>query len=204
MKKIIEYIEKAYKPITIIVYGSYSDGSNNQHSDFDAIVISNDCDLHHDVSFIDGVQLDLFVYPKSFFESNVDFSNFTHLFHSDVMKDTDNYGANLVSNITEYVENLKGKTIEELKTDISWCNKMLLRIKEKDIEGMFRWHLLLVESLEIFCSIKGKQYFGSKKTLKWMVTEHPKAYKYYKNALFSLEIKHLEAWINYLSKITPK
>ncbi len=201
MKNIIEYIEKVYKPITIIVYGSYSDASNNKHSDFDAIVVSDDCDLYHDVSFIDGVQLDLFIYPKSFFESNVDFSKFTHLFHSNIIKDTDNYGTNLVSDIVEYVENLKCKTIEELKTDISWCNKMLIRIRQNDIDGMYRWHLLLVESLEIFCSINGKKYFGPKKTLKWMATEYPKAYEYYKGALFNLEIEELEKWINYLSKM---
>lgn len=35
MDKIINYICQKYEPLSIIVYGSYADGSNNENSDFD-------------------------------------------------------------------------------------------------------------------------------------------------------------------------
>ena len=34
MEKIIEYIKRNYNPISIILYGSYADGTNNLNSDF--------------------------------------------------------------------------------------------------------------------------------------------------------------------------
>ena len=36
MDKILNYIHQKYEPLSIIVYGSYEDGSNNENSDFDA------------------------------------------------------------------------------------------------------------------------------------------------------------------------
>ncbi|MDU5083361.1 nucleotidyltransferase domain-containing protein [Tissierella carlieri] len=35
--KIITYLNDKYKPHTIMVYGSFADGSNNTHSDYDAL-----------------------------------------------------------------------------------------------------------------------------------------------------------------------
>ena len=34
LKQIIEYIKRNYNPISIILYGSYADGTNNLNSDF--------------------------------------------------------------------------------------------------------------------------------------------------------------------------
>ncbi|PIE78047.1 MAG: nucleotidyltransferase, partial [Candidatus Delongbacteria bacterium] len=162
MNNIIEYIESKYTPIAIIVYGSYCDGTNNESSDFDALVISDNHVKFHDLSFVDGVQLDLFIYPKEFFDKPDDFSDFMHIYYSDVVKDTNNYGENLKRNIVKYVDSLPNKTDVELLEGIAWCQKMLKRSKQNDIEGMFRWHWLLTESLSIFCQLKHKQYFGPK------------------------------------------
>lgn len=38
---IIKYIMETYSPEAIIVYGSYADGSANENSDFDALVITD-------------------------------------------------------------------------------------------------------------------------------------------------------------------
>ncbi|MBR5774458.1 MAG: nucleotidyltransferase domain-containing protein, partial [Clostridia bacterium] len=37
MEQIIEYINQKYNPISIILYGSYADGTNNLNSDFDSL-----------------------------------------------------------------------------------------------------------------------------------------------------------------------
>ena len=58
--KIIDYLKKTYQPESIIVYGSFADGSANLNSDFDALIIAGKEKLH-DSSFVDGVVLDLFI-----------------------------------------------------------------------------------------------------------------------------------------------
>lgn len=75
MEQIIEYIKQKYSPLTIIVYGSYASGTNNLNSDFDALVISQHHREFHDTSFVNGVQLDVFVYPNSYFDGDYDLTN---------------------------------------------------------------------------------------------------------------------------------
>lgn len=50
---------------------------------------------------------------------------------------------------------------------------MFERAKRGDCEGLFRWHWVLIDSLEIFFDIMHHPYFGPKKTLKWMEEKHP-------------------------------
>ena len=39
MQEIIEYINKKYAPISVIVYGSYANGTNNKSSDFESLLL---------------------------------------------------------------------------------------------------------------------------------------------------------------------
>ena len=71
MDQIIEYLKQLYDPISIIVYGSYADGTNHLNSDFDALVISRSNRTFHDTAFVDGTQLDVFIYPESHFDGNL-------------------------------------------------------------------------------------------------------------------------------------
>lgn len=64
MNHIIEYIKQKYDPCSIILYGSYADGTNNLNSDFDALVLSYNYEQFHDTSFVNGVQLDLLYIPS--------------------------------------------------------------------------------------------------------------------------------------------
>lgn len=201
MEKIISYIREKYAPVSILVYGSFSDGSNNEHSDFDAVVISSNHARCHDDAFVDGVQLDVFVYPISWLESEKwEPADFIQLMDSKVVYDTNEYGASLKQQVTAYVQSISCKEKEEIRTEVEWCKKMLLRTRRNDAEGMFRWHWLLIESLEIFCDAVGHPYFGPKKSLRWMERQYPEAYTCYKNALFRFETAALESWIDYLEQ----
>ncbi|MFA6830179.1 MAG: nucleotidyltransferase domain-containing protein [Bacilli bacterium] len=64
-KTIIQILKEKYDPVSIILYGSFADGSNSANSDLDALVISNGEKSAHDVSIQSWVQLDVFVKPKS-------------------------------------------------------------------------------------------------------------------------------------------
>lgn len=201
MQQILDYIHRTYDPLSIILYGSYADGSNNEGSDFDALVISGSHREFHDVSTLGDIQLDLFVYPASSFEGEADLEAFTQIFDGHVIFDTDGQGADLKARVLDYLKALPKKSGEEIRCEIEWCRKMLLRSRRADAEGLFRWHWVLTESLEIFCDCLDQPYRGPKKSLRWMAEAHPQAYAIYQNALSRLDGAALETWIQYLENL---
>lgn len=198
MEKIIAYLKQTYHPLSILVYGSYRDGTQNLNSDFDALVISGSHDVFHDTGFLDSIQLDVFVYPESYFEKEYDCDAFLQILDAEVILDTENKGANLKNQVVSYVQNLPHKTDEEIQKGVDWCVKMLARAQRGDAEGAFRWHWVLTDSLEIFCDKLHRLYLGPKKTLKWMETEYPQAFALYKKALTDFSLESLSGWIDYL------
>lgn len=202
MEQIIEYLQKKYRPLSVILYGSYADGTNHPNSDFDALVISSDREQFHDTSVVDGIPLDVFVYPASHFDEDCDLGDFVQVFDGRIITDTNNIGKTLQTNVQAYLQNRPHKTVAEIQANIDWCVKMLERAKRKDTEGMFRWHWVLVDSLEIYCDIMQHPYFGPKKSLKWMEETHPDAFDCYKKALCDFNMESLENWIAYIKNRT--
>ncbi len=203
LNEIIEYITQTYRPLSIILYGSYANGTNNLNSDFDALVISHDHEKFHDTSFVNGIQLDVFVYPESYFDEDYDCSDFVQIFDGSIIMDTNGKGRDVQNNVLSYLKNRSCKTAEEIQADVDWCVKMLNRAKRGDVEGLFRWHWVLIDSLEIFCDIVGHPYLGPKKTLKWMETDYPSAYTCYGKALQDFSMESLSDWISHLVSISP-
>jgi len=200
MEEILKYINEKYSPVSIIVYGSYSDGTNNLGSDFDALVISKDCEEYHDTSFVGGIQLDVFVYPSDFFCNDYDLSDFIQIAGGIIVKDTDGIGEKLKSRIEAFIDSKPQKTRAELKSSIDWCVKMLKRTARDDAESLFRWHWLLTDSLEIFCDISNEPYRGPKKSLLWMSRTYPEAFRLYTEALRNFTSDALYAWVEYIRK----
>ena len=198
MEQIIEYIKQKYKPLSIILYGSYANGTNNLNSDFDSLVISYDHDQVHDTSFVNGIQLDVFVYPASYFEGDYDCKDFIQIFDGKIIADSDERGKILQTNVRSYLRNRPQKSKAEIDAGVDWCVKMLARVKRYDAEGMFRWHWVLVDSLEIFCDVMRYPYWGPKKSLKWMEENHPDAFACYQKALADFSMDSLENWIAYI------
>ena len=201
MDEFIEYIVNRYNPISIIVYGSYANGTDNLNSDFDALVISKDYKQFHDTSFVNGVQLDVFVYPESYFSGAYNCEDFIQIADSKILLDTTGIGEALKNNVSTYISERKTKTDDEIKADIDWCIKMLARTQRDDIEGMYRWHWVLIDSLEIFCDTVHNIYLGPKKTLKWMQENYPDAFDLYQKALCNLNKESLTNWIMHLKSI---
>lgn len=201
MEQIIEYIKQKYSPLSVIVYGSYAIGTNNLNSDFDALVISQHHSQFHDTSFVNGVQLDVFVYPNSYFDGDYDIADFVRIFDGKIVTDTDGKGQALQSRVLDYMKNRPSKTSEEIRADIDWCVKMFERVKRCDAEGMFRWHWVLTDSLEIFCDAVHHPYLGPKKSLAWMKENYPKAFDCYEKALSDFSIESLSDWISYIKNM---
>ena len=197
----MKYIQEKYTPHSIILYGSYANGTNNLNSDFDALVISQHHREFHDTSFVNGVQLDVFVYPNSYFDGDYDLAGFVRIFDGKIIADTDGIGQALKNRVLDYMQNRPSKTSEEIRADIDWCVKMFERVKRCDAEGMFRWHWVLTDSLEIFCDAVQHPYLGPKKSLAWMKENHPKAFACYEKALSDFTVESLSDWISYLKNM---
>ena len=198
MNQILQYLQQTYDPLAVILYGSYANGTNNLNSDFDALVISSNHAQYHDTSFFEGIPLDVFVYPESYFDGDYNCGEFIQIYDGLILADHDDVGKKLQTNVRAYLQNRPRKSRAENQANVDWCRKMFERIKREDAEGFFRWHWVLTDSLEIFCDIMQQPYFGPKKSLKWMEENHPAAFACYRKALQELSADHLEAWIVYL------
>ena len=201
MEEIIRYIKQNYAPETIIVYGSYANGTNNKNSDFDALVISETHEAFHDTSFVSNIQLDVFVFPSADIQQVEDYSQFIQIFDGKIILDSNGVGRRLQQAVLEYISKWPSKTADEIKDEIEWCRKMLMRTKRTDAEGLFRRHWLLVDTLEIFCDAVHHPYFGPKKSLIWMKQYQPEAYACYEKALRCFDETTTQQWIQYLENI---
>lgn len=197
-EKMLEYLREKYDPSAIIVYGSFANGTNDEHSDFDALVITDHSDVSHDDSIVDGTELDVFLYSPEHFNGKYDSTEIEQIYDGCVFLDKDGLGEKLIREAAEKAESNHPKTIEEKEQAVSWCKKMLQRIEREDPEGFFRWHWLLTDSLEIYCDIKDYRYVGPKKGLAFLSKSDETAYKLYSQALESFTIPALKKWITYL------
>ena len=127
LEQIIEYIKQNYNPISIILYGSYADGTNNLNSDFDSLVISYDHEQFHDISFVNGIQLDVFVYPVSYFDGEFDCDDFVQIFDGKIIVDINERGKALQMKVISHMQNRPQKSKAEIDAiSLFWS--------EKDIE----------------------------------------------------------------------
>ena len=199
--KIISYLKETYQPNAIITYGSFADGSENENSDFDALIIA-DHEKKHDSSVIDGIILDVFIYPTELFRSEYEPMEFVQICDGIIVIDKNGIADHLQKRVRSYIESAPKKTVDEIREEIRWCEKMILRTMRKDAEGYYRWHWVLFDSLEIYCDIKGLYYYGPKKALRLMEQTDEEAFRKYSKALKIFEQEHLSDWISYLKRIS--
>ena len=200
-EKIIVYLKETYRPDSIITYGSFADGSANENSDFDALVIANH-DKMHDSSVIDGILLDVFIYPADTFRSEYDPEEFIQVWDGKIILDKNGIADRLQKRVRSYIDCLPQKSIDEIQQEIRWCEKMVLRTLRDDTEGYYRWHWLLFDSLEIYCDVRRVHYYGPKKALRLMKQTDEEAFRIYSKALKVFEREYPSEWISYLKRIS--
>ena len=197
VEKIVSYLKEAYQPEAVIIYGSFADGSANEHSDFDALVIANR-DKTHDASVIDGIVLDAFIYPTDMFRSDYDPGEFVQVYGGKIVLDKNGIAERLQKRVLTYIESKPKKSADEIRQEIAWCEKMVLRTNRDDAEGYYRHHWVLTDSLEIYCDVIGSYYYGPKKTLRRMEQTDEEAYRIYAEALKGFDKGSLSEWISYI------
>ena len=200
--RIMEYLKQTYQPDAIIVYGSFADGSANRNSDFDALVIA-DSEQTHDASVVDGVVLDVFIYPSELFQSEYDPEAFVQVWDGKIILDKTGAAEQLQKRVLDYISKIPPKTAEEIRQEICWCEKMAARTVREDAEGYYRWHWLLFDSLEIYFDVKGLHYYGPKKALRYMEQTDGASFQIYARALREFNQKSLSEWISHLKALAP-
>ena len=200
-EKIIRYIKETYQPDAVIIYGSFADGGANEYSDFDALVIA-DRDKTHDASVIDGIILDVFIYPADTFRSDYDPKEFVQVCDGKIVLDKYGTAGRLQERVRSYFEGMLKKSADEIRQEIAWCEKMALRTKRGGAEGYYRHHWVLTDSLEIYCDVIGSYYYGPKKSLRRMEQTDKEAFRIYAEALKGFDIDSLSEWVSYLKRIS--
>ena len=197
MDKILTWLQEKYAPQTVILYGSYADGTAGEGSDFDALLLA-DGEAQHDVSVVDGAQLDVWVYPVDYFAKDDALEEAVTILDGVILRDAQGQGAVLQARVQAWWASRPGKSAEENAASVAWCRKMLARTERADAEGFFRWHWLLTDSLEIACDLLQQPYRGPKKALRWLEREHPQVFAAYRYALTNFNREALRAWIDCL------
>ena len=197
MDKILTWLQEKYAPQTVILYGSYADGTAGEGSDFDALLLA-DHPAQHDVSVVDGTQLDVWVYPVDYFAKDDALEEVVTILDGVILQDTQGCGAALQARAQAWWKGKPGKSAEENAASVAWCRKMLARTERTDAEGFFRWHWLLTDSLEIACDLLQQPYRGPKKALRWLEREHSQVFAAYRYALNNFNWEALRAWIDCL------
>lgn len=200
---ITKYIEQTYSPDAIILYGSYADGSAGEHSDFDALVIT-DTIKKHDSSVICGTPLDVYVYPAKFLREEFDPKDFLQISDGKIILDKGGLAAQLQKQVLAHIGQLPAKNADELRQEIDWCRKMFARTLREDCEGYYRWHWLLCDSLEIYFDIKKLYYPGPKKAIQYLQRQDPRGFALYSQALKDFSHDSLQNWITYLENSLPE
>ena len=200
--RLTEYLIKKYNPESMIVYGSYADGTAGDESDFDALLIGGNKKLH-DSSSVENVTLDVFVYPSGYFDSEYEIDEIVQIFDGDIILDKDGTATKIKAAANEYINSLPPRSDIENRENVNWCFKMMNRAARNDAEGLFRRHLVLTDSLMIYYDILRKRYFGPKKALRMMENEDPASYALYFAALGGRSLKSLENWLKHLENMLP-
>lgn len=200
MEKILNTIYGKYAPTAVVLYGSYADGTAGDDSDFDALVLAEHA-AYHDVSIVDGVQLDVWVYPVDYFVENAALEEAVTILDGVILHDPQGVAADLKARVEAWFAAKPEKSPEENAASVAWCRKMLARTARKDAEGLYRWHWLLTESLEIACDLLHHPYRGPKKSLRWLAEAQPQVYAVYAQALTEFSQAALRAWVDCLEGV---
>lgn len=142
MEKILEYLVEKYQPEGMIVYGSFADGSYNENSDFDVLVIASG-EKRHDASVVDGTVLDAFVYPPETFAGAFDPADFVQIFDGKIVLDSKGVAAKMKARVLAYLDALPMKAMDEVRQDVAWCRKMQSRTLRGDAEGFLPLALVI-------------------------------------------------------------
>ena len=175
------YLTGKYHCHSIILYGSFASGSETRESDIDMVCFCENTEAQNDTAIIDGWQLDAWIYDTGMMQSA---DELLRIHEGQILLDERNLCEPLLKSINESLnQDVNAQTVKQIEFQKTWLVKMLKRAKKEDIEGNFRYHWLLYDSLEIYFVIKRLRYRGPKNSLCWIKENDPIAYEIFEQAL---------------------
>lgn len=182
LSKILNEMAQKHGCHTVILYGSRSTGDFDTGSDYDIIAIRETGEIEKDSRLFEGVYLDAFIYPEG--PINEPDSFLIRIKNGIVLKQKDHQGDELLKHVNDiYIKGPQKTPQWEKKEILAWFPKMLDRAKRADIEGNYRKHWLLTESLNAYFRLHDLWYLGSKKAFLWLKFNDPKVYQAFDAAM---------------------
>ncbi|PEB51450.1 DNA polymerase III subunit beta [Bacillus pseudomycoides] len=175
IEEIRNYLIQEYKCHSIILYGSYVNGDYTEESDIDIVCFTDEENMKsNDTSIVGNKQLDAWIYKT---EKMEDIEGFLRIRGGKVLLDKKGLCKGFLHKINElFQQGPKQLTLEEKHFLQSWIQKMHRRAQKGDVEGNYRYHWLLVDSLSIYFSLKDIWYLGPKQSLKWLYENEREVY----------------------------
>lgn len=197
-EKLVEYITKKYQCHTIILYGSFANGTFDEESDIDVVGFSdNDMELQ-DKSLFDGRALDLWIYNDNKLKHP---EEFLHIRTGLSLLDSNHQAHDFLTQINTLFNKGPEQLAQEAKENhILWLEKMLKRALKNDTEGQYRFHWALTDILPIYFEITNRWYLGSKASLIWLEKNDPEAFNFFKSLYSEASVESLKRTIEYMSR----
>jgi predicted nucleotidyltransferase len=182
LEDITALLVKEYGCHTVILYGSRARDESDSTSDYDIVAIRNEGGVEKDCRMLGNTYLDAFIYSDAYIKQPDEF--LIRIRNGRVLKQKDSVGDVLLTQVQEIYDNGPQKTPAWEKQEIRiWLPKMLARAERDDIEGNFRRHWLLQESLSSYFRLHDLWYLGPKESFAWLKYNDPKVYTAFNSAL---------------------
>lgn len=153
---------------TVLLYGSRANGSEDQDSDCDIAAFAPREDTGRDTRVVDGVFLDVFVYPESVLLQQPA-TEFLKLRQSVVLVQRAQQADRFLQGLQAlFAQGPPALPADEARARRSWAWKMVARMERGDAEGHYRRAWLLTSLLEDYFALRGQWYEGPKKALQWL------------------------------------
>ncbi|WP_335872536.1 nucleotidyltransferase domain-containing protein [Bacillus sp. 2205SS5-2] len=195
---ITAHIKEKYGCHTILLYGSYVTGDHTNESDIDLIGFTNLMEQYNEVGLFKGKQLDVWIHPTSDMNN---YDQFLKLDQAEILLDEHDKASPFIENVQRvFADGPEKLSLDEKVFLRRWLQKMEKRSRKGDLEGNYRFHWMLKESLEIYFELNGRWYLGPKKSFTWLKENDSEGYYLIQKAFNEPnEHNHVSKWIDYLT-----
>ncbi len=193
------YIKDKYDCHTILLYGSYVTGDYTNESDIDLIGFTNSTEQYNEVDLFNGKQLDVWIHPTNDMKN---YEQFLKLHQAEILLDEQDKAGSFMEKVQRLFEEGPKKLSSDEKVFLrTWLQKMEKRSRKGDLEGNYRFHWMLKDSLEIYFELKDQWYLGPKKSFRWLKQNDPEGYHLIQMVLNEPNVcNHVTEWINYITR----
>lgn len=200
LANLTKHLQETYQCHTILLYGSYQTGDFTDESDVDVIGFADGGESQNKVETFNGRLLDLWIHESQEME---DAEKFLKVHEGTPLLDEKGEAQSFLSRIEAvFLEGPPQLTAKEKQFLKDWLIKMKVRSRKGDMEGRYRFHWLVKESLEIYFEMKGQWYLGPKKSIQWLKNYDKEGHRKYDKLLEGPgDRRRLDAWIDHLQKL---